>query len=222
MTDDHQPPQRTAQGGPQARRPASGATSWARSSPRARTWSTPPTRAGWRAVARATSPPAPGCDGEPGRAARAGRGLPARLGHAGDRRLRRSAGRRPVGPPLRRAVGRRRPRQRRHGAALRARLRRRARSRSARAAPTRTGHKAVRASMGALFSVPVARVRNVVASCPAAAVALVARAGAPLDELRARRRADARGRRRARGPARPTSSPPATTSPTSRSRTPTR
>src|SRR5215203_2296520 len=44
------------------------------------------------------------------------------------------------------------------------------------------GHKAVRASMGALFSVPVARVRSV-DELPGRRVALVARAGAPLHEL---------------------------------------
>ena len=44
------------------------------------------------------------------------------------------------------------------------------------------GPKAVRASMGALFEVPVARVRNV-AELPGRRVALVARAGAPLDAL---------------------------------------
>src|SRR3954451_3103939 len=44
------------------------------------------------------------------------------------------------------------------------------------------GHKAVRASMGALFSMPVARVRDV-AALPGRRVALVAREGAPLHEL---------------------------------------
>ncbi len=44
------------------------------------------------------------------------------------------------------------------------------------------GHKAVRASMGALFSVPVARVRNV-AELPGRRIALVARAGEPLRAL---------------------------------------
>jgi len=44
------------------------------------------------------------------------------------------------------------------------------------------GPKAVRASMGALFSVPVARVRSV-DELPGRRVALVARAGAPLHEL---------------------------------------
>ena len=44
------------------------------------------------------------------------------------------------------------------------------------------GHKAVRASMGALFSVPVARVRAV-EQLPGRRVALAARAGAPLHEL---------------------------------------
>src|SRR5215216_49487 len=46
------------------------------------------------------------------------------------------------------------------------------------------GPKAVRASMGALFSVPVARVREV-SELPGVRVALVARAGAPLHELAA-------------------------------------
>jgi TrmH family RNA methyltransferase len=44
------------------------------------------------------------------------------------------------------------------------------------------GPKAVRASMGALFSVPVVRVRSV-EELPGRRVALVARAGAPLHEL---------------------------------------
>ena len=44
------------------------------------------------------------------------------------------------------------------------------------------GHKAVRASMGAIFSVGVARVRSV-EELPAPRVALVARAGSPIDEL---------------------------------------
>ena len=46
------------------------------------------------------------------------------------------------------------------------------------------GHKAVRASMGALFSVPVARVRKV-SELPGRRVALVAREGVPLGELAA-------------------------------------
>jgi RNA methyltransferase, TrmH family len=44
------------------------------------------------------------------------------------------------------------------------------------------GHKAVRASMGALFSVPVARVRTP-GELPGRKIALVAREGAPLHEL---------------------------------------
>jgi TrmH family RNA methyltransferase len=44
------------------------------------------------------------------------------------------------------------------------------------------GHKAVRASMGALFSVPLARVRDP-GELPGRRVALVARAGLPLDQL---------------------------------------
>jgi TrmH family RNA methyltransferase len=46
------------------------------------------------------------------------------------------------------------------------------------------GHKAVRASMGALFEVPVARVRDV-SELPGRRVALVAREGVPLGELAA-------------------------------------
>jgi RNA methyltransferase, TrmH family len=46
------------------------------------------------------------------------------------------------------------------------------------------GHKAVRASMGALFSVPVARVRDV-SELPGRRVALVAREGTPLHEVQA-------------------------------------
>ena len=44
------------------------------------------------------------------------------------------------------------------------------------------GPKAVRASMGALFSVPVARVRNV-AELPGRRIALVAREGEPIHAL---------------------------------------
>jgi RNA methyltransferase, TrmH family len=44
------------------------------------------------------------------------------------------------------------------------------------------GHKAVRASMGALFQVPLARVKQV-AELPGRRVALVARAGVPVQEL---------------------------------------
>jgi TrmH family RNA methyltransferase len=44
------------------------------------------------------------------------------------------------------------------------------------------GHKAVRASMGALFSVPVARVKTLT-ELPGRRIALVAREGAPLHEL---------------------------------------
>jgi RNA methyltransferase, TrmH family len=47
------------------------------------------------------------------------------------------------------------------------------------------GPKAVRASMGALFEVPVARVRTV-EELPGRRIALVARGGAPLDEIVAR------------------------------------
>jgi RNA methyltransferase, TrmH family len=47
------------------------------------------------------------------------------------------------------------------------------------------GPKAVRASMGALFEVPVARVRDV-AELPGRRIALVARAGAPLDAVEPR------------------------------------
>jgi TrmH family RNA methyltransferase len=46
------------------------------------------------------------------------------------------------------------------------------------------GPKAVRASMGALFEVPVARVRGI-AELPGRKVALAARAGAPLEDLEA-------------------------------------
>src|SRR5918995_4342832 len=46
------------------------------------------------------------------------------------------------------------------------------------------GHKAVRASMGALFNVPVARVRAI-SELPGRRVALVAREGVPLHELAA-------------------------------------
>ena len=61
------------------------------------------------------------------------------------------------------------------------------------------GHKAVRASMGAIFGVPVVRVARV-EELPGRKVALAARAGRALAELD-ERRDDARGRRGARGPA---------------------
>ena len=77
------------------------------------------------------------------------------------------------------------------------------------------GPKAVRASMGAIFAVPVARVRGV-DELPGRRVALAAGAGRPLAEL-AEREVDARGRRGARGAARRTCSPRATRSATSRS-----
>ena len=143
-----------------------GATSWASSSPRARTCSPRPTRpAGTR----------------PARYAAAGSGLDgipvaphvladvSQLG-SGTRALavypqRWTAPRRPA---LRRAVGRRRPGQRRHRAALGARVRRRLASRSGPGSADPFGHKAVRASMGALFSVPVARVRDVARAARAA------------------------------------------------------
>ena len=63
------------------------------------------------------------------------------------------------------------------------------------------GPKAVRASMGALFAVPVVRV-GAVEELPGRAVALVARAGRPLCEALRRREVDARGGSRARGAAR--------------------
>ena len=44
------------------------------------------------------------------------------------------------------------------------------------------GHKAVRSSMGALFQVPLARVKQV-GQLPGRRVALVARAGVPVQEL---------------------------------------
>jgi TrmH family RNA methyltransferase len=81
----------------------------------------------------------------------------------------------------------------------RARVRRRQRRARARARADPYGHKAVRASMGALFSVPSARVREV-GELPGRRVALVAARGRPLRELEPRRR-HARGRRGARGPA---------------------
>ena len=61
------------------------------------------------------------------------------------------------------------------------------------------GHKAVRASMGAIFDVPVVRVARV-EELPGRKVALAARAGRALAELE-RGGGDARGRRRARGAA---------------------
>ena len=98
-------------------------------------------------------------------------------GHAGDRRLRAALGRadRPAVPG---AVGRQRPRQRRHRAAERAGVRRSSVALGPGTADP-YGHKAVRASMGALFEVPVARVRTV-EELPGRRIALVAHGGEPL------------------------------------------
>ena len=92
----------------------------------------------------------------------------------------------PARPALPRAVGRQRPRQRRHGAALRARLRRRHASRSAPAAPTRTATRPSAPRWARCSRCPVARVREV-AELPGRRIALVAREGAPLDARGARR-----------------------------------
>ena len=64
----------------------------------------------------------------------------------------------PTGPLCVALWGVARPRQRRHGAAQRAGLRRRVASRSGPSTADPFGPKAVRASMGAIFAVPVARV----------------------------------------------------------------
>ena len=102
---------------------------------------------------------------------------------------------------------RRRSRQRRHGAALR---RRRSAPRCVALGPGCAdphGPKAVRASMGAIFTVALARVRDV-AELPGERIALVADASEPLRGRArtapgpARARDHAAGRRRARGAAR--------------------
>ena len=127
-----------------------------------------------------------------GGAARAGRRLPARLRHPRARRLRAALGARarprpawPCGASTTPATSAPRcaPRSRSAPAA----------SRSARAAPTPYGPKAVRASMGALFEVPVARVREP-GELPGRTIALAARQGAArIAHAGARRRRDARG-----------------------------
>ena len=158
MTRNHQPPQRSAQRDPQARRQA-----LARQAGRVRGRGRGPARgrrrrrlARRRALRRRR---AAGSNGIPVRAARAGRRSPS--SGSGTRAIgvypqRWSA---PVGPLLRRAVGRRRPGQRRHGHPLRAGVRRGSVALGPGSADP-YGHKAVRASMGALFSVPVARVQE--------------------------------------------------------------
>ena len=214
---DHQPPQRSAQGGPQARRPA-----LARQAGRVRGRGRGPARGRRRRrLARRSRARRRGqrAGRHRGGAARARRGLPARLGHARARRLPAALGARPPGrcawrcgaSATRATSARCCARALAFGAA------------SVALGPGSAdpyGHKAVRASMGALFSVPVARVRDVAELPGRRGRARRPRRARRCAELRRRRR-DARGRRRARGAARPTSSPRATRSPTSRSPTPT-
>ena len=109
------------------------------------------------------------------------------LGHARARRLRAALGAGAGRTALRGAVGRRRPRQRRHRAARGARVRRRQRRARPGHAPTRTAPKAVRASMGAIFAVPVARVREP-GELPGPRVALVAARRPRARRARSRRR----------------------------------
>ena len=136
--------------------------------------------AGWHASARYAAKGS-GLDGIPVAAARAGRGLPAGLGHARDGRLpaalvarRRAA--------LRRAVGRRRSRATSaRSSAPRSRSARPA-SRSAPAAPTRTATRPC-ARRWARCSPSPSRACARSPSCPGRRIALVAREGAPLREL---------------------------------------
>ena len=79
------------------------------------------------------------------------------------------------------------------------------------------GHKAVRASMGALFDVPVARVREPSRSCPAARSRSSRGEGVPLDEIDAAGDITLRRRRGARGAPAARHRRPATRSRTSRS-----
>ena len=155
----------SAQGDPQARRPAP-----ARADAAVRGRGRGPARRRGRrrlAAVSAAARPAAGSAGRRSRPQLLERRLAARLGHARARRLRAALGARADRAAVRRAVGRRRPGQRRHGAALRARVRRGAASRSGPARADPYGPKAVRASMGAIFAVPVARVRDRRRRCPA-------------------------------------------------------
>ena len=216
--DHHQPPQRTAQGGPQARRPPAGATSTRTFVAEGEDLLAAADAAGWPPVERCSSRRAAGSTARRSSRDLLAQRLAARLGHARARRLRAALGAAPAGPLLRRAVGRQRPRQRRH---------RRCAPRSP-SAPASValgpgsadpfGPKAVRASMGAIFAVPVARVRVASRSCRRRASRSSPAPATPLARARARRptRTLVVGAEREGCP--PTSSPPATPSPTSRSR----
>ena len=198
--DHHQPPQRTAQGDPQARRPQVAGQAARCSSPRARTWSRPP-RARAGSPRRCYAAEGSGLEGERGRAARARDRLPARLGHARARRLRQRWAPAPVGPVCLALWGVNDPGN--VGTALRSALAFGAGSVAlGPGSADPYGPKAVRASMGALFEVPVARVRDVSRAARPPGRAGRARRRAA-GRARARRRRDARGRGGARGAAGP-------------------
>ena len=137
--------------------------------------------AGWHASARYAATGS-GLDGIPVLPHVLADGLPARLAARARSAVYPQRWSAPVGPALRRAVGRRRPRQRRHGHPLRAGVRRVAASRSAPAAPTRTAQGRARLDGRAVLRARRARARRS-ASCPGRKIALVAREGAPLREL---------------------------------------
>ena len=109
-------------------------------------------------------------------------GLAARLRDARARRLPAALGR-ARGPLLRRAVGRQRPGQRRHGDPRPRWPSARLASRSAPAAPTRTGTRPCARRWARCSPCPWPACATV-AELPGRAVALVARDGVPLHELR--------------------------------------
>ena len=208
--DHHQPPQRSAQGGPQARRPP-----LARQAARVRGRGRGPDRGRRRgrlgAAAAARAPRAPGWTATRSRRTLLARGLAARLGHARARASTRSAGRR-----ARRAAC-----ASRCGAwatpATSARCCARALAFGAGSVALGPGSadpygpKAVRASMGAIFAVPVARVRAV-AELPGRDAWRSSRARASRSTRAAGRDVHAGRRRRARRACPTTWSPRATRS----------
>ncbi len=133
--------------------------------------------AGWEAVERycAAGSGLPGVEVEPELLAA---GLGTGVGHAGAGGLRGALGAVAARAAVRLPARRPRPRQRRRGAALRARVRRLVgRARPGSADPF--GPKAVRASMGAVFAVPLARAQDA-AALPGAKIALASGRGEPL------------------------------------------
>ena len=152
--DDHQPRQREAEAGPQARRPPP-----ARARGAVRRRGRGPGRGRPRPRAASRELVLPRRDRRRrGRAGAARLGLRPRLGHPGDRGLARTPGPTARRPRLRLPARRRRPRQRRRDRPLGARARRRRSSCSGPAAPIPTRPKAVRASMGSIFGASRSRV----------------------------------------------------------------